>query len=325
MIYLLIPILIVCCVFFIPRARTAKDTPNQMEEHEHRRRRKKRIAMILFLLFLFLYVTFAILDAMVLKLSGYLGTWDAIGKREIVIGNLDYAVSPDRTEIVLNYDLVTKYYDSWAATTPDGRPVPSRSSSVPAETRIPLDPMPDELAKCFIQVEYDSGSFEGFGGRRVDNRYTGRLGNANGIQGEVLPLCTDLHLVGERNKIRFSRAFRDTLPDGLEYTLVLRPEDEPVLSGVFACQEKTSNAILLMIPYDRDGDLYVMLSAKRGGRDSGPLFIQQIEQEHPEVLTTTRDTGFLIWCKRILLVPLGFLCDMVRAFFVLLWTLLFWG
>lgn len=136
MIYLLIPILIVCCVFFIPRAWTAKDTPNQMEELKHRRRRKKRIAMIIFLLFIFLYVTFAILDAMVLKLSGYLGTWDAIGKREIVIGNLDYAVSPDRTEIVLNYDLVTKYYDSWAATTPDGRPVPSRSSSVPAETRI---------------------------------------------------------------------------------------------------------------------------------------------------------------------------------------------
>ena len=287
-------------------------TPDQMEEYEQRRRCKKRGVMIFYVVFLFIYVTFAIFDAMGVKMNGYLCTWDVIGKQEIDIKNLNYAISPDRTEIVLNYDIVTKSFDSWASITSGGAPVSSPTSSVPAETRIPLDPMPDGIAKCFIQVDYDSAPVQRAGGTRIDYSRTTWLVNADGLR--TLPCCTDFQLAGEMNKIRFSRAtLRGTLPDGLEYRLVLHPKDEPLLSGVFACREKTSNAIILMFPYDRDGDRYVMLSSMSAGRGSS-VFFQQIKQEHPEVLTTTRDTGFLTWCKRILLVPLGFLIDMIFFF-----------
>ena len=308
---------------------TSRMTPGQQEVYEYRRHRKKRVVLIFYVLLFLLYVVFAFFDATKFKLEGYRGTWDNPGKRVTGIANLQYALSPDRKEIVLTYEIVTKYYDSVSISYYNPRYAPDRVSSVPTETHIPLDSMSDAVVKCSVEVVVDPAA---------ERSYSTSWGVA-GYEESRLTCFRNLEPADESSLVRLSQAERNTMPDGLNYRLTIHPEEAPLPAGCVAGEVRWPHeslrgrqraATILMIPYDRNGDRYVMLSGKQvfpgpGKEGFLPTFFSQIKQEHPEVVTTTWDTGVLTWCKRILLVPLGFFCDMIYFPYLCIFGLMLGG
>ena len=260
--------------------------------------------------------------------GGFRSTLGTIGKTETGIANLSYAVSPDRKEIVVSYELEMREYDFFSryrfGKSESYRVEPSRVTFQPAETRIPLDPMPDELVKSFVEVEFDPVRESSM--VRTLYRWPG------GFSSQGLPYWK-AHSVGD--PVLSRDMLRETgwrLPDGLHYRMTVSPEDEPLLSECFIAREDRIYAYVLMIPYGREGDQYVMLSAKDvsagpGDRGFRPLFSRQIEQDHPEVLKPTWDWGFHSCCARLVSIPLVVFEDLImfpRMLVVSLLSILFY-
>jgi len=258
-------------------------------KNEKRRRFIRRICIGILLA----VAAIVALMELLLGSGGFRSTLGTIGKTETSIANLRYAVSPDRKEIVVSYDIETREYDFFSryrsGKSGSYQVTPSRVTLAPAETRIPLDPMPDELVKSFVEVEFDP----------------------------VIKASMYLHSVGEPVLSRdMLRETEGQLPDGLHYRLTVSPEDEPRLSECFIVREEHAYVYILMIPYSREGDQYVMLSPKDvsagpGDRGFRPLFSRQIEQDHPEVLTPTWDWSFQSCSMRLLSIPLVVFEDLI--------------
>ena len=292
-------------VFFVFRTKNVKMTPEQLEEYELRRRRKKRGCLFVLLVFLFFYVVFAVFDAAKFKMKGYRDTWVNIGKHVTEVVNPHYALSPDRKELVVTYELETKYsVPSWYN--------PGRAARRTAETRIPLDPPSDGLKKCFVEVVVDPGA------RPSSSLWTH---NENGLAVCIPSFMDNLEPLPDNpgsppDPLHVRR-------DGLNWRLTLRQEDLPVLSEslMFAAGP------FLMIPYGRDGDRHVMISARMAFSQTYacPPFIQFIQNEHPEVNTESWDRNFPVYCGKLLLVPFGFLYDMLTFPFLCAFGLLLGG
>ena len=285
-------------------------TPRQQDGREHGGRREKRGCLFGWLVFLFLYVGFAIFDATELKLDGYRDGGVNIGKHVTVVMNPHYELSPDRKELVVTYELKTRSVQDQAVFRFDGEDNPGagRSALRTAETRIPLDPPADGLKKLFVEVVVDPDA------RPSSSVWThnenGRVVCIPYFQGNMESLPDD---PGERNP-------PDPLhvrPDGPNRRLTLRQEDLPILS-----ENLMFVAGSFLIPYGRDGERYVMISADR---DMFPPFIQFIQKEHPEVNTVSSDRGFWIYCIKLLSVPWGFLYDMITFPFLCAFGLLLGG
>ena len=286
-------------VFFVFRTKNVKMTPEQLEEYELRRRRKKRGCLIVLLVFLFFYVVFAIFDAAVFKMKGYRDTWVNIGKHVTEVVNPHYALSPDRKELVVTYELETKYsVPSWYN--------PGRAARRTAETRIPLDPPADGLKKLFVEVVVDPDA------RPSSSVWTH---SENGREVYMPSFTNNLESLPDDpgsppDPLHVRR-------DGLNWRLTLRQEDLPILS-----ENLMFVAGSFLIPYGRDGERYVMISADR---DMFPPFIQFIQKEHPEVNTESWDRGFPVYCIKLLSVPWGFLYDMITFPFLCAFGLLLGG
>ena len=280
--------------------------------------RRRFILLVIFVLF----VAFAIYDISYLHWPGIDEGWCRIGRHTTYLGNVRYALTPDRNELVVSYDLVTMQ-EGWLEN--------SRflAASRQAETRIPLDPMPDTVKRYVVDVVVDP-NVEAV-------RYVGaeRIGVSEWppsfpVMGILVP--------DPEPEPRETRGGTQKLPDGPNCSLHLRVDDLPLLSGNFSCRiwndslAKVRNAngghnyfsptgSAVLIPYDRDGDRHVMLCAMW---DNGPVpFYRQIIEEHPEINRITWDTPaspFRTWCGRILSLPLGLLEDFF--FWGPLWLLL---
>ena len=293
-------------VFFVFRTKNVKLTPEQLEEYELRRRRKKRGCLFVLLVFFFLYVVFAIFDAAKFKMKGYRDTWVNIGKHVTEVVNPHYALSPDRKELVVTYELETKYsFPSWYN--------PGRAARRTAETRIPLDPPADGLKKCFVEVVVDPDARPS---RTLLTHYeNGREVYMPSFTNNLESLPDDPGELNPPDPLHVRR-------DGMNRRLTLRQEDLPILSEnlMFAAGP-------FLIPYGRDGERYVMISAENVLSQiyACPPFIQFIQKEHPEVNTEIWDRNFSVYCGKLLLVPFGFLYDMLTFPFLCLLGLMLGG
>lgn len=240
-------------------------------------------------LFLVSFLVFTVVDVKYLKWKGVRETSN-IGRRTLHFQYPHYAISPDRKEIIVSYDLQTAYYD-----TPSMRP--SRITSDLKETRIPLDPMSDSVVKCFVEVTFDPLA------PPPDRIWFGTLGGSDGAS--IMCLQGGFEPGVDLSEFEIASKSRREMPDGMTYRLTVRPEDMPLLSESFFCRMRGLE--LLMIPWDRDGDRYVMLSPRNA--NSTPFF-HEVQAEHPDILSSTWDEGFPTLCRKILYVPLGALFDM---------------
>lgn len=251
----------------------------------------------------------------------YVRKW--VGRRELTVRNLNYALSPDRSEIVMTYEIRTSDYDmsldrlfhyTYNAEQPASAVTDRRM-----EKRIPLEPMSGEAVKCIVEVVVDpaakrvhpAGEQEGvtipfF----VHNLAQKKPPNA-WWDPEAPPEYDPSSLAGPKNAI----------PDGRVYRLLVHPDDEKYLSGAFLCgYGHIMDDILLMIPYDRDEDgRYVMISQK----DATTLwpFMEEPLLHGPRLLVTVAEPGPEAIAKQRSWIPKCLLID----FFVFLpSTLLDW-
>ena len=274
------------------------------------------------LVFLVLFATFAIYDISCLHMPGIDEGFYRIGRQTTYLRNVRYALTFDRNELVISCDLETMQ-EGWLKN--------SRflAASRPAETRIPLDPMPDTVKRYVIDVVIDPYV-------KAD-QYFGP--HTSGIR-EWPSSFPEMGILVPDPEPEPRETMGMGLPDGPNCSLHLREDDLPLLSGNFCClawndslakvrnesggYDYLFNAFALLIPYDREGDRYVMLSPLW---DHGPVpFYRQIIAEHPEIGRMTWDTPaspFRTWCGRILSLPLGLLEDLFfwSPIVLLLWCL----
>ena len=286
-------------------------------------KKRKRLGVGCLIVFLAVFVVFALFDLFSFHMPGIDDGFYRIGRQTTYLRNVRYALTPDRNELVVSYDLVTMQ-EGWLEN--------SRflAASCQEETRIPLDPMPDTVKRYVVDVVIDPHikADEYFG------PHTSGIREWPSSFPEMGILVPD-----PEPEPRETRGMG--LPDGPNCSLHLREDDLPLLSGNFCClvwndslakvrnesggyNYPLSNAFALLIPYDREGDRYVMLSPLW---DHSPVpFYRQIIAEHPEIGRMTWDTPaspFQTWCGRILSLPLGLLEDMFfwGSLWLLLWAL----
>ncbi|MBP5586547.1 MAG: hypothetical protein J6Y92_09370 [Lentisphaeria bacterium] len=222
---------------------------------------------------------------------GVKGIWN-LGVRTVGVENLQYSLTPDRKELVIRYDIET-------VRTIVG---PLKLESRPAETRIPLDPMPGSVRKITVEVVTDPAVRPAF------NDYLGTYGNRD-ENTKMLP-CMG-YLLQETGPASGPgiELWKPDSPDS-NCRLAIHPHDVPLLDESFCCMSTRC----LLIPYGRDGGRRVMLRLSYVDDPhpySNAPFLREILGEHPEAMKGGRDNNLLLWCMRIMLLPFGLLFDMV--------------
>ena len=237
---------------------------------------------------------FAIVIALEIFFGGGPGVKDIwnLGVRTVGVENLRYTLTPDRKELVIRYDIET-------VRTIVG---PLKLESSPAETRIPLDPMPDSVRKITVEVVTDPAVRPAF------NEYLGTYGYRD-ENTKLLP-CMGYLLQETGPTSGPGIELRKPGSTDSNCRLAIHPHDVPLLDEAFLCKSPKC----LLIPYDRDGSRRVMLCLSYVD-DPNPYdlapFMREILGEHPDALKRGRDNNLLVWCLRFLLLPFGLLFDMV--------------
>jgi len=179
---------------------------------------------------------------------------------------------------------------------------PRALKSQQAETRIPLDPLPRDARKLVVNIVPDPAARPSFKDALGAQSYTPEQTPALlRCMGRLLPETGDIE--------PGSAIWTPESPDD-NCRLVIHPNDEPMLAENFICMSPQC----LLIPCDKEGDRRTMLCLSYLGNpypyDFAP-FMREMMNEHPEAtMRRSRDNGFLTWCGRILLLPLGLLFDM---------------
>ena len=248
---------------------------------------------------------FAIAIVLEIVFGGGVGVRGAlnIGTRNVHIENPRYAPTPDGKELVITYDVVSE------------RTImnPRSLGRQQAETRIPLDPLPRDVRKIVVDVVLDPAARPSIMDTLGAQSYTPEQTPAQlPCMGRLLPESGDIE--------PGSAIWTPDSPD-VNCRLVIHPNDEPLLADNFICMTPRC----LLIPSDKEGDRRAMLCLSYLGNsypyDFAP-FMREILSEHPEAMKRSRDNGFLTWCVRILLVPLGLLYDVTILPLVYLYMLL---
>lgn len=231
---------------------------------------------------------------------GVKGVWN-LGMRSVYVENLRYTLTPDRKELVVSYDL-----KSVRTLLKEPHLLKPR----PKELRIPLAPMPRNTRKITVDVVLDPTAQPSTGEHLGPLSYMDEHTTTAPCMGRLL---TETGEIGSESATWWPGSNPNS-----NCRLVIHPQDEPLLDVYFLC----TTPRCLLIPYGRDGERRAMLCLKYKENpypyDSAP-FMWEILKKHPEVLKTSRDNGFLMWCLRIVLLPFGLLYDVfvVPVLFVL--------
>ena len=222
---------------------------------------------------------------------------DFVGTRRMAVRNLNYALSPDKREIVMTYELVTmRYYFPVEAIKSWDSAEPSRETVQKKEKRIPLDPMSDEVATCTVELIPDP---EGYRSISFVKR------NRN----------TDMPFLTLHSRLRMSlpEKKKKNLPDGMEYSLIVRPEDVALFSGPVLCGFSEGSLVgdlLVMIPcgVDENGR-YEMLTQ----RDATMLwpFMEEPQLNKRRIDVTELESDSLSNWLKALFFPLCLLADFI--------------
>ena len=172
------------------------------------------------------------------------------GRKEVRFKNIDYVLSPDKKELILTYDREKKWYGIPLAYFVVWLDVPPAMTSVQSfEKHISLDPMPDELAKKYVDVTVDPQAPK----KRYHSRWTD------------MPYFDYhfLHYVVRPNDpfkdFKTYEEFLKVYPQFL-YAATVHPDEFPDLSEPWVQSGPSP-----MIFYGREGDRYIYLSPMENG------------------------------------------------------------
>ena len=220
------------------------------------------------------------------------------GRREVRFRNIDYALSPDRKELILTYDREKRWYGiplAWICPELLRDDPPALTSVQSFEKRFPLDPMPDDLVKKYVDVVVDPAAPK----KRCSFGWT------------EMPYFRDhflQYIVRPNDPFKDFKTYEDYLkvwPTFL-YKVTVHPDELPALSESWA-----QYAPCPMIPYGREGDRYVYISPMENGWygvDYPPLE-DYSGYDRKESLVMKADV--FDWSWKVIWLPTGLVADVL--------------
>ena len=215
-------------------------------------------------------------------------TWEKLGTERSHLTDFQYEYSPDRTEIVFTCKKQTRHY-VW----PLLSEIPWNTYET-LEKRIPLDPLPGNMVRFYLEAIPDSYS-----------------PHAHNILSYVEG---DNSFDNPRELVRDGELVPSTeyLFDGDTVRLWVHPDDMPLLSEPYAVRllpkKEQSNNLFVVFPYRRDGNRFEMLADPGGIFRCRPFsreFDAEVKQENAE------PPGVLGWCWKCLWLPAAVVTDAV--------------
>ena len=276
-----------------------KTTAPAGSETQKKPRKKMRLWKKILLGLLAVHLLFTVIDALWLHGPGVSAVFQYLGETQLTVSDLRYRIDPETNELAITW---TESFDTSIL------PIPVYS--IPAwakihektehpERRIPLDPVPEEIVRCFVDVTADP-----------DTPPLRTMPPLAGPLGDLGPWFTEENAVLV-DPLEFNAWQLNDLPPDMVFRLTLRPEDVPLLSDMFVMTPKLGeySSFLLMIPQPGEQDgRRVMYLARKGGGGYTPYYEdlcvkwRQVSQE-PD--------GFLTVCWKILWLPIAALPDWI--------------
>lgn len=326
-----------------PGVSAGKNTSETRPKRNWRRfLRRLAIGFVLFLL------AFTLFDVFVWKGAGVRSVRHWHGRREWSVHDVKYELSGDRTEIVMSCELATLGYDGWPPMyfTQIRRSIPDWDIGIPTdrlnysvgtpdhswiryekrEKRIPLASIQDNIVDALVKIE--SADFAQYPGSRYENGLV--LPPRNGILHPSEQVFSQMPFF-DRNfdfvsnpPIRYgggsAEPFIEELPDGLTYSMTVRPQHLKLLEEGIVCdlgkdwpRRYRCPYRLVMLLFDRETEL-------GGGEPARFILIPQDEvninlffrEIREEIKAAEQEKpGFPIRCQRILWLPAGALVDLI--------------
>jgi len=262
-------------------------------------RKKRRLWKKILLGLLIIHLLFTVIDALWLHGPGVSGVFQYLGKTQLTVSDLRYRIEAETNELVITW---TESFDTSIL------PIPVYSipawakihrKTEPCERRIALDPLPEEIVRCFVDVTVTP-----------DAPPTKTMPPLAGPLGDLGPWFTEEHAVlVEPSESQDMISYE--LPPDMVFRLTVRPEDVSQLSGMFIMTPRLGGhpSFLIMIPQPGEQDgRRVMFVSRKGDGGYTPYYEdlcvkwRQVSQE-PD--------GFLTVCWKILLLPLAALPDWI--------------
>ena len=257
--------------------------------------RRKMILLIV----LAVHLAFTVLDACVFH--GPIAGWliDATGPGRLVIENTEYRFRPRQNEIVMTWtESVIRNRSHWGKGEKHSR-------------TIPLDPMPPEFARCYVDVTVDPDAPAMIQMPYGGDEYLAPIpyfdeGNVIATDPEIPP--------GPR---------RQELPPDMVVHLRVRPKDVPALSKQFHLtirkQKFFVTARTLMVPYPNAGNGRREMLMTTTRDDERPYRLELWEEAKSRPHKMPSKVGPTI--ARIVLLPIVVIPDYFADIAILIWAL----
>ena len=250
------------------------------------------------LIVLAVHLIFTLLDAC--SFHGPCACWliEATGPGQLVIDHLEYRVRPRQNEIVMTWtESVIRGRSHWGEGEKHSR-------------SIPLDPLPPEFARCYVDISVDPDAPAMF----------------------PMPFNTDLlapipylsegNVIGTDPEIP-PGARRQELPPDMVVHLRVRPKDVPALSKQFHLtirkQKFFVTARTLMVPYPNAGNGRREMLMTTTRDDERPYHLELWEEAKSRPHKMPSKVGPMI--ARVVLLPFVVIPDYFADIAILIWAL----
>ena len=279
-----------------------KTTAPAGSETQKKPRKKMRLWKKILLGLLIIHLVFTVIDALWLHGPGVSAVFRYLGETQLTVSDLRYRIEPETNELAITW---TESFDTSILPAPvfslRGWPI-IHEKTEKCERRIALDPLPEELVQCFVDVTVTP-----------DAPPPRMMPPLAGALGDLGPWFTEEHAV-LAEPLEFNWNSYDLPPD-MVFRLTVRPEDVPQLSGMFIMTPRLGGhpSFLIMIPQPGEQDgRRVMFVSRKGDGGYTPYYEDLCVKWRQEMEDLSREPdGFLTVCWKILWLPLAALPDWI--------------
>ncbi len=250
--------------------------------------RWKKILLIV----LAMHLAFTVVDSCVLH--GPCADWfmSRIGPGRLVIGGLGYRIEPEQNEIVLNWGEQVRQRDFHFD-----------EPGVGYSEHIPLDPLPPDLTRCYVEVTVDPEAPP-----VVEKRF-------DTIMRGATPYFEPENIIGTDPATLTAEQAVDLPPD-MVFRLRVRPEDVPVLSREFILKANPGTPIEKMLfpcPGEPLEGRCTMVMSKT---ETGPYYLATLKQKIVD--HTYNPVSILRMIPVVVLMPIAVIPDYLAELFLLI-------
>jgi len=255
------------------------------------------------LVVLAVHLVFTVLDACVFHgpFAGQL--IDATGPGKLFVGNTEYRIRPRQNEIVM----------TWTESVIRNRSQLGKGKGEKHSRTIPLDPMPPEFARCYVDVTIDQNA----------PPMTPEM-HFNSDEIAPMPYFGEGNVIGTDPEVATGQ-LPTRLPPDMVFHLRVRPEDVSALSGEFVLTYSRYSHPTMMFPYSKANSGRRAMLMTANGIDPYPYYNEICwEAEARPHKMPSRVGGMLL---RIVLMPFATVPDYVMLigyiFFLSRWAAAF--